>query len=82
MDPDVLSTHCRNAIYILATGLNSTDSFRLEVKLTVEYIPTSNLKPWVECNGNRATNSDQMALKDIIIRNPRSQSTTSWDDFL
>lgn len=41
---DLLVNHLRNAIYILVTNLASTDSFRLEVKLSYEYIPTTSFR--------------------------------------
>jgi len=40
MDPEVLTQHCRNPIFIYGTGMNANDKFRLEVKLTYEYVPT------------------------------------------
>jgi len=41
---DALVNHLRNGIYILATNLASTDSYRLEVKLSYEYIPTTTFR--------------------------------------
>jgi len=73
MDPDALTSHFRNAMYILVQGAASTDTFRLEVKLTYEYIPTTAFRQWVSTEGPRATNQDQQDLKDIIIESPTSQ---------
>jgi len=41
---DTLVNHLRNGIYILATNLASVDSFRLELKLSYEYIPTTTFR--------------------------------------
>jgi hypothetical protein len=41
---ETLSNHLRNGMYILATGLASTDTFRLEVKITYEFVPTMTYK--------------------------------------
>jgi len=38
------SNHFRNAIYILATGLAEKDSFRLEIKICYEFVPTTTFR--------------------------------------
>lgn len=57
-DPDTLSNHLRNMIYFVAIGLSSTDTFRFEVKVTYEYIPTTTFRIWGTDRGSRAVNAD------------------------
>jgi len=57
-DLETSTNHARNAIYILATGASITDSWRLEVKYSIEYIPTTAYKAWVDCTGPRAILAD------------------------
>lgn len=69
-DLAALSAHLRNQIYILGTGLNQNDSFRLEVKVTFEYIPTLTYKPWATDSTARATSEDLNELKNKVINDP------------
>jgi len=43
-DQETLTNHFRNAIYLLGSSLASTDTFRLEVKATYEFIPPTSYK--------------------------------------
>jgi len=45
-DQDTCVNHLRNAIYFVATGLAATDTFRVEVKVTYEFVPTTNFRIW------------------------------------
>lgn len=56
---DTMANHCRNAIYIIASGLQSTDAFRLELKVTYEYVPTTAFKLWANPDGVRSNLHDQ-----------------------
>jgi hypothetical protein len=55
---DAVANRMRNMIYILAVGLAPTDTFRLEVKITYEYIPTTSFKLWSSTLGPRASLPD------------------------
>jgi len=50
-DADVFANHCRNPIFIYGTGMSTSDKFRLEVKITYEYIPTVGKKPFALPSG-------------------------------
>jgi len=39
---ETLTNHCRNPIYIVGADMSVNDAFRIEVKITYEYIPTMN----------------------------------------
>ncbi len=60
----------RNGIYVLATNLAATDSYRLEVKLSYEYIPTTTFRQWGDTSGVRAKPADLTELKDKVINDP------------
>lgn len=45
----------RNAIYLRIDGTNPSDFYRIEVKVTYEYIPTFTFKQWVDLEPVRAT---------------------------
>jgi hypothetical protein len=55
---DTTVNHFRNAIYILGTGLASTQTFTVELKVTYEMIPTTSYKTWATIEGPRASNAD------------------------
>lgn len=74
---DLLVNHLRNAIYILVTNLASTDSFRLEVKLSYEYIPTTSFRQWGDTSGARAKPSDLTELKDVVVNDSNAQADQS-----
>jgi hypothetical protein len=35
-------------MYFIATGLNVNDTFRVEVKITYEFVPTTNFRIWAD----------------------------------
>jgi len=57
-DMETFTNHFRNPIHFLATGLALTDSFRVEVKVTYEYIPTTIFRMWAPVTTERAHNDD------------------------
>jgi hypothetical protein len=57
-DMDTFSNHLRNPIFFVATGLAATDTFRVEVKVTYEYVPSTSFRIWASDEGPRATNAD------------------------
>jgi len=69
-DASVFTNHMRNAIYFVATGLNANDTFRVEVKITYEYVPTTTFRVWADDEGPRANNSDYQMLKEVAIHMP------------
>jgi len=56
---EAVTNHCRNGIYILVNNTNSIDTFRLEVKISYEYVPTTSFKAWADTQGPRAILNDQ-----------------------
>jgi hypothetical protein len=69
-DADMLTTHARNPIYIYGSDMSSNDKFRLEVKITYEYIPCTDFKDWVDTGRIRATINEQREITDITNKNP------------
>jgi hypothetical protein len=57
-DMETFTNHLRNSIYFVATGLASTDSFRVEVKISYEFVPTTLFRIWADDEGPRANNYD------------------------
>lgn len=57
-DADVFATHLRNSIHFVALGLASSDTFRVEVKITYEFIPSTTFKMWCDTEGPRAILKD------------------------
>jgi hypothetical protein len=57
-DMETFTNHLRNSIYFVATGLASTDSFRVEVKISYEFVPTTLFRIWADDQAPRATNYD------------------------
>lgn len=57
-------------IYFVAIGLAATDSFRFEVKVCYEYVPTTSFRVWGSDRGARATNYDMQELKKLTIDMP------------
>jgi len=53
-----MSTHLRNTIYFVASGLASTDGFRVEVKIAYEFVPTTTFRIWADDQGPRCSNND------------------------
>lgn len=47
-DIETISTHLRNTIYFVASGLASQDGFRVEVKICYEFVPTTAFRIWTE----------------------------------
>jgi len=73
-DINEMTNHFRNPIFILVTDTAVGEKFRLEVKITYEYIPTTAFRPWITTSGPRATATDVAVLKDTILENPASQA--------
>lgn len=69
-DFDTFSNHTRNAIYIVGNNLASTDTFRLEVKVSYEFVPTTEFRIWSEDEGPRASNNDVSTLRELTINIP------------
>jgi len=46
MDPAGLNGKFRNPIFFVATGCNPSDTWRVEVKIAYEYIPTTTFRIW------------------------------------
>lgn len=57
-DMETFTNHMRNMIYIVATGLAATDTFRVEVKICYEFVPTTDFRIWSSDEGPRASQSD------------------------
>jgi hypothetical protein len=57
-------------IYVVMNGLSSTDTFRVEVKITYEFVPAATFKVWADTEGPRALLKDQQLLKDVVINVP------------
>jgi hypothetical protein len=53
---DTVSTHFRNPIWFECIGCASTDQFRVEVKISYEFIPTLGFKIWSDTDSPRASN--------------------------
>lgn len=45
-------------IYVVMSGLASTDTFRIEVKVTYEFVPSTTFKTWADTEGPRALLKD------------------------
>jgi hypothetical protein len=57
-DMETFTNHLRNGIYAVVLGQASTDSMRLELKITYEYVPCTTYKEWVDTEGPRAMLAD------------------------
>jgi len=57
-------------IYFVATGLATTDQFRVEVKISYEFVPSTSFRIWADDQGPRANNSDVQLLKELSINAP------------
>jgi len=57
-DFETFTNHLRNPIHFVATGLAATDTFRVEVKITYEFVPSTTFRIWANDEGPRANNTD------------------------
>lgn len=65
---EALIDHCRNAIYVTVNS-TTADIGNLVVKVTYEYIPTTNFRPWSMSGGPRDNKKGADNLKSVILDN-------------